>query len=337
MSAGEKTTLKMVTCSSCDTKVFISGDLPPLATEPCKKCGHPIMMPLVLRQFELRSVIGSGGMGTVYRAFDIVLDRWVAVKLMRQELLTNTKALDDFYREARACASLNHTNIIHIYTFDEWEGQRYLVMELADRGSLDTRIEKHTRIPELEVLDIGTKVASALDLALKHNLLHRDIKPGNILFDVDNEPKLVDFGLARSVEAEPESMTETHGTPYYVAPEKIQREKETFLSDMYSLGCTLYHALTGHVPFDAPTVEELVAAHVHTPLTPPNLVVPEITQPTSDALVRVMAKNPANRFLSYDEFRMSLEAARSQLLIQQYAQSTQTNVSPKSKTSWWRR
>ena len=145
----------------------------------------------------------------------------------------------------------------------------------------------------------------------------------------------MDFGLARSVDAEPESTTVTEGTPYYVAPEKIKREKETFLSDMYSLGATLYHALTGHVPFEAPTVEELVAAHVHTPLTPPNMVVTDITQPTSDALVKVMAKNPADRFLSYDEFRMALEAARTQVLIQQFAESDQPR--PKSKTSWWRR
>jgi serine/threonine-protein kinase len=259
----------------------------------------------------------------------------VAVKLMKKELVNDERALDDFFREARACASLNHTNIIHIYTFDEWEGERYLVMELADHGSLDTRIEKQTRVAELEVLDIGSKICGALDLALKHNLLHRDIKPGNILFDADHEPKLVDFGLARSTEAEPESLTETHGTPYYVAPEKIQREKETFLSDMYSLGCTLYHALTGHVPFDAPTVEELVSAHVHTPLTPPNLVLPEITQPTSDTLVKVLAKSPADRYLSSDEFRMALELARSQLLIQKSTQPPPP--SPKSKTSWWRR
>ncbi|HET7624423.1 MAG TPA: serine/threonine-protein kinase [Verrucomicrobiae bacterium] len=326
--------LKMVTCSGCNTKVFISGDLPPLATEPCKKCGHSIMMPLMLRQFELRSVIASGGMGTVYRAHDTVLDRMVAVKLMKRELLNDPKALEDFYREARACASLNHTNIIHIYTFDESEGQRYLVMELADRGSLDSKIEHQTRIPELEVLDIGIKISSALDLALNHNLLHRDIKPGNILFDADNEPKLVDFGLARNVEAEPDSLTETHGTPYYVAPEKIRREKETFLSDMYSLGCTLYQAVTGHVPFEAPTVEELVSAHVHTPLTPPNLVLPEITEATSDAISRSLAKDPANRFASYFEFRMALEAARGQLLRQL---STQPEYHNPKKTSWWRR
>src|SRR5262252_8012409 len=314
MNQSEKS-LKMVTCSGCEAKVFIPGDLPPLATEPCKRCAYPIMMPMQLRQFELRSKIASGGHGKVYRAFDTVLERLVAIKIMRKELENDPVSLESFYREARACASLNHTNIIHIYSFDEFDNQRYLVMELADRGSLDTRIEKQQRLPELDVLDIGVKIASALDLALKHNLLHRDIKPGNILFNIDNEPKLVDFGLARSAEAEQEADNVTWGTPYYVAPEKIKRERETALSDMYSLGGTLYHALTGHVPFEAPTVEELVAAHVHTPLTPPNLVLPEVTVATSDALVRVLAKEPKDRFLSYDEFVMALTAARSTLLI----------------------
>lgn len=326
----------MVTCSGCESKAFIPGDLPPLAAVPCSKCGYPIMMPMQLRQFELRSKIASGGHGKVYRAFDTVLERLVAVKIMRKELENDAAALESFIKEARACASLNHTNIIHTYTFDEFEGQKYLVMELADRGSLDTKIEKQQRVTELEILDIGIKIASALDMALKHNLLHRDIKPGNILFNADNEPKLVDFGLARSVEAEPESLAVTEGTPYYVAPEKIKREKETALSDMYSLGCTLYHALTGHVPFEAPSVEELVAAHVHTPLTPPNLVCPDITQPTSDALNKVLSKNPPDRFLSYDELIMALTAARSQLLIQQSTQPP-PGSSGKSKTSWWRR
>jgi serine/threonine-protein kinase len=105
---------------------------------------------------------------------------------------------------------------------------------------------------------------------------------------------------------------------------------------MYSLGCTLYHALTGHVPFEAPSVEELVAAHVHTPLTPPNLVIPEISQPTSDALVKVLSKNPGDRFLSYDEFRLALEFARTQWLVQHYTQNAQ-DKGGKSKTSWWRR
>jgi serine/threonine protein kinase len=328
-------TLRMVTCGWCDAKVFIPGDLPPLGTEPCKKCGHPIMMPMMIRQFELRSVIGSGGMGTVYRAWDTTLERMVAVKLMRKELLADPIALEGFYREARACARLNHTNIVHIYAFDEWEGQQYLVMELADRGSLDARIEKLRLLQELDMLDIGVKIASALDMALKYDLLHRDIKPGNILFNADHEPKLIDFGLARKADVEHQVEDVTWGTPYYVAPEKIKREPETFLSDMYSLGATLYHGMTGHVPFDAPTVEEVIVAQVQTALTPPNLVVPEISQPTSDALVKVMAKNPAERFLSYDEFIMALEQARSQLLVMQ----NQTPHAQKSKslTSWWKR
>ena len=149
----------MVTCGWCETKVFIPGDLPPLGTVPCTKCGHAIMMPMMLRQFELRSIIGAGGMGTVYRAWDTTLERMVAVKLMKKELLEDTAALEGFYREARACARLNHTNIVHLYTFDEWEGQQYLVMELADRGSLDARIDKLRVLPELDVLDIGIKIA----------------------------------------------------------------------------------------------------------------------------------------------------------------------------------
>jgi serine/threonine protein kinase len=327
--------LRMIKCGYCESTAFIPGNMPPLSTVPCTKCGQPVMMPMQLRQFELRGIIGSGGMGNVYRAWDTMLERMVAVKLMKAELQEDVTSLESFYREARACARLNHTNIIHIYTFDEWEGQRYLVMELADRGSLDARIEKLRLIPELDVLDIGIKIASALDMALKHDLLHRDIKPGNILFNADHEPKLVDFGLARKADAEQEASDMIWGTPYYVAPEKIKREPETFLSDMYSLGATVYHAMTGHVPFDAPTPEEVIVAQVTTPLTPPNLVVPEITQPTSDALVKAMAKSPAERFLSYDEFIMALEAARSFLLRQQ-SQSPQP-PKPKGMTSWWKR
>ena len=330
----------MVTCPGCDAKTFIPGDLPPLASEPCKKCGHAIMMPMLLRQFELRAKVGSGGMAIVYRAWDTMLERFVAVKLMKKEILAEANARENFLREARSCAKLNHTNIIHIYTFDEWENENYLVMELADQGSLDTRIEKLHRIPELQVLDVGIKIASALDMALKHDLLHCDIKPDNILFNRDHEPKLVDFGIARRADAEQDGSADfVRGTPFYVAPEKIKREQETFLSDMYSLGATLYHAITGRVPFDAPTPDEVVQAHVYTPLTPPNQVEQvghEITQATSDALARALEKNPADRFLSYDEFIMSLEAARSHLLRQQLS-APQAEHEPKRLTSWWRK
>ena len=325
----------MVSCGGCQVKNFIPADLEPLATLPCSKCGHPVMMPLQLRQFELRSIIASGGMGTVYRAFDVALHREVAVKLMKPELVADAEAMDAFYREARAAAALNHTNIIHIYVFDQHDGHNYLAMELADSGSLDRRIESEGRVPELEVLDVGIKMASALATALKHNLLHRDIKPGNVLFNDEGEPKLIDFGLAKKAEDGHEYEATIWGTPYYVAPEKVRRRGEDFLSDMYSLGGTLYHALTGRVPFEAPTVEEVVAAHVHTALMPPNQIAPDITQPTSDAIVCAMAKEPRDRFPSYDELIMALTAARSQLLVQTFAQQEAESTGGRSK--WWRR
>src|SRR5258708_3423573 len=204
-------------------------------------------------------------------------------------------------------------------------------MELADQGRLDGRIELYQRLSEVDVLDIGIKVASALGMCQKHGFLHCDIKPGNILFDADNEPKLIDFGLARRVDAEHNPDEGPLGTPYYVAPEKIKREPETYLSDMYSLGGTLYHALTGHVPFEAPTAEGVVAAHVNVPLTPPNHVVPDISQEGSDTIMYAMAKRPSDRYQSYDEFIMAMTAARSQLLKKQYSED-----SPSKAKGWWK-
>lgn len=327
--------LKLVQCSHCGGKVFIPGETAPLESAPCSKCQGAIMMPMILRQFELRSEIASGGMGTVYRAWDTTLGREVTVKLMRRELAGSEDSVTAFAREARACAGLKHTNIITIYAFDEHDGYKYLVMELADRGSLDDRIERDKRLPELDVLDIGVKVAGALNTAYKHGLLHLDIKPGNILFGADDEPKVVDFGLAKQADAEKEYHVPVFGTPYYIAPERVQQLGDSFLADMYSLAGTLYHALVGHVPFEAASVEEVVAAQVHTPLTPPNRLVPEITEGTAEALVKAMAKNPAERYASYDEFIMALTAARSQLLIRQFA--PQAAEAPAPTKSWWRR
>ncbi len=328
----------MVECGGCRAKIFIPADLKPFESTPCTRCGHPVLMPMQFRQFELRSIIASGGMGTVYRAWDLMLQREVAVKMLKREMAEDEEVLQSFYREARASASLNHTNIIHIYTFDEADGQPYLVMELADTDSLDKQIEREGRVPELRVLDVAIKIASALDTALKRNLLHRDIKPGNILFNADGEPKLVDFGLAREAEDESADQSVIWGTPYYVAPEKIRRERENFHSDMYSLGGTLYHAITGHVPFEAPTVEEVISAHVNTPLTPPNEVVPEITQPTSEALQIALAKQPHERFTTYDDFIMAFTSARSQLLVQQLqTQQDPGEAGEGQAKGWWKR
>jgi len=147
---------------------------------------------------------------------------------------------------------------------------------------------------------------------------------------------LVDFGLACAAEDKKEYEADVFGTPYYVAPEKIQRHGEDFRSDMYSLGGTLYHALTGHVPFEAETIEEVVAGHVHTPLTPPNHVRPEITQATSDAIATAMAKDPAQRFPSYADLKMALEASRSILLVQSMQQEPTEETGGRA-SHWWKR
>jgi serine/threonine protein kinase len=334
--------LKMVECGRCRAKVFISANLAPMETSACSKCGHPVMLATQMRQFELRSIIASGGMGTVFRAFDVNLQREVALKMMKREMAQDADVMSAFYREARASASLNHTNIIHIYTFDEFDGQPYIAMELADHGSLDSWIERDGRVPELYVLDVAIKVASALDTALKHNLLHRDIKPANILFNSDGEPKLVDFGLAGASDSQMPDDGTIWGTPDYVAPEKIERKGESFLSDMYSLGGTLYHALTGQPPFRADTVDDLVLAHVNSELTPPILAAPHVSQDTSDAIALALAKNPEERFRSYDEFIMAFTASRSKLLVSQIRQAAEdadavAAISAPRARGWWRK
>ena len=316
----------MVSCGKCGAKCFISSGLGDFETVDCTKCGHPVMMPVQMGQFQLREFIASGGMGTVFKSWDVNLHREVAVKMMKPEFAQDPAQVEEFVKESRACAGLNHTNIIHIFSFDEADGNKYLVMELAENGTLDERIENEGMVPELDVLDVGIKIASALDAALRHNLLHLDIKPGNILFNADDppEPKLVDFGLAQSADEErgyeePEGI---FGTPYYIAPERLAENREDFRSDMYSLGGTLYHALTGHVPFEAPDIQDVASAHIHEPLIPPNHELPDIQEMTNECICRSMEKNPDERYQSYDEFIMALTAARSHLLIQKFGAGT---------------
>jgi serine/threonine protein kinase len=338
----ERKHVRLATCGKCKAKNWLEDDHGPLVPEPCKKCGHPVIVPAPIRHFEVREVVASGGMGTVYRAFDTILGRMVAIKMLRRGMADDRQVMDSFYREARATAALNHTNIIHIYNFDVHEGAPFLVMELADHGSLDSWIERDQCVPELNVLDVGIKVIGALESALQRNLLHRDIKPGNILFDEYGEPKLVDFGLACAAENKTEYEAEIFGTPSYVAPEKVQRRGEDFRSDMYSLGGTLYHALIGQVPFEGDTIEQVVTHHVHTPLVPPNQLRPDVSQATSDAIVTAMAKDPAQRYATYADFKMALEASRSFLLVQSMQQGAEeAEQSPETPSagggSWWRR
>ena len=308
--------MAMVPCERCGTNNFIPANLGKFQYASCKECGHAVMMPVKLDQFELRAVCGSGGMATVYRAHDEILNRDVAVKLMQPEFAADQEAMAGFYREARYQASLNHTHIVQVYNYGEHSGYKYLVMEVADRGDLDGLIKKHGRVDELYVLDVGIKISSALELVAKKNLIHLDLKPDNILYNSDGEPKLTDFGICRRTD-EPRG-DGLVGTPFYIAPERVALGRQDFRSDMYSLGATMYHAITGRVPFDGPSVEETVWMHVKTRLVPPRKLVKDISKDTEAAILRSMHKDPAKRYENFEDFRMALEAARSRLLVKRY-------------------
>ena len=200
--------------------------------------------------YQIEQVLGQGGMGTVYLAKDTGLNRKVALKILRSDLGEDIAFAKKFLEEVEVTASLAHPNIIRVFTLGEQDGRLYLVMEHLDEPSLEHRMEKQAKVPEKDVLEVGLGIASALQFAHEETgLIHRDIKPGNILFARGNIPKLADFGLASGARSALGQQDEIWGTPYYVSPERLLRESEDIRSDIYSLGATLYHAIAGRPPF----------------------------------------------------------------------------------------
>ena len=304
-----------IACSSCGQHLDVT-DLPAFSRALCPTCNTKLLVPMVIGNYQLLSSVGSGGMGTVYKAFDTTLQRFVAVKLMKKELASNKEFVADFTREARAAASLNHPNIAQILSFGQTsettDGQYYIVMELLEGGSLDHMIETHKRVPELDVLNIGIQVASALKAAYQRGVIHRDIKPGNILFNAESQAKVVDFGLAQFAGAEEEKKQEDGiwGTPYYIAPEKLSGEREDFRSDIYSLGGTLFHALAGRAPFEANSATEVVLKHLREPALSLKTFAPDICDETAQTIGQMLRKNREERYASYEELIDDLEEAK---------------------------
>jgi serine/threonine protein kinase len=191
-------------------------------------------------------------------------------------------------------------------------------MELCDRGTLDDRITKLGKLSEEAVLSTGQQIASALLVAWRRGLLHRDVKPGNILFNEEGVPKIIDFGLARghgadAENAEGQAPEQMWGTPYYVAPEKLRGHPEDLRSDIYSLGATLYHALAGRPPFDADTAGEMVAKHITQPALSLQTYAPNLHERTTQAVARMLAQDPAERYESYEEVIQDLTEAQEEL------------------------
>ena len=250
--------------------------------------------------YQLERELGQGGMGTVYLAKDSGLNRYVALKILRSDLGDDPSFSRKFLEEVEVTASLAHPNIIRVFTLGEQEGRLYLVMEHLDEPSLENRMDKQTKVSEREVLEIGIGIASALQFAHEETgLIHRDIKPGNILFGRGNIPKLADFGLAAGARSALGQQDEIWGTPYYVSPERLLREPEDIRSDIYSLGATLYHAMAGRPPFEAETAEEVAKRHISDRPPPLRSLCPNAQEQTVFTIDKCLAKKSSARWESY--------------------------------------
>lgn len=255
-----------------------------------------------LDHFDIARIIGRGGMGIVFEGFDTHLRRSVAIKVLDPQLQTNELARQRFCREARAAASITHEHVVAMHQVSKSDGESvpYLVMQLVQGESLEARLAREGRLPVKDVLRIGMQAAAGLAAAHAQNLVHRDIKPGNILLEAPHgRVKLTDFGLARMTEDV--KLTQTGfvtGTPMYMAPEQALGEQADERADLFSLGAVLYEMATGRAPFSAPTV--LGVLKKITEETPPSLVqaCPEMPESAAVLIDQMLAKKPAHRPVS---------------------------------------
>ena len=246
--------------------------------------------------FVLEKELGHGGMGGVYLARDKMLDRRVGIKVMLKSLGDDPAFVERFQREAQAAARLNHPNIAQIYSFGQENGMPYIAMELVSGGSLDKEMETNPgTMDPVRVMKIGQQMADALSLAAEQGLVHGDVKPENVLFDTDGNAKLVDFGLA----AMQGDSNEIWGTPYYISPEKVRRQKIDYRADIYSLGGTLYHALTGVAPFEGEDATEVVKARFNGPPKKPSEVRPDLPPEVDPIIMRMLEVEPSMRYPTY--------------------------------------
>ena len=300
-----------LSCPNCGTPVA-TAQAEPLARVPCPQCGVRVRAARSFDHFELLETLGTGGMGTVYKARDAQLDREVAIKVLRKDL--GPEYVHQLQHEARVTASINHPNVVQVFSFGRAHDQYYLVMELVHRGTLDDIIEERRKLSEEKVLQAGIEVARGLRAAFSKGLIHRDVKPANILFTDDGTAKVSDFGLAGLAGSLGQSTSAIWGTPYYVAPERLNNAPEDFRSDIYSLGATLFHAIAGCPPFEGETTSAVnLRALKNRPLKL-NQVAPHVSVATADVIRRMIAPVREQRFASYDDLIAALERARRLLL-----------------------
>ncbi len=260
-------------------------------------------------RYALTKLIGGGGMAEVYLAHDQELDRDVALKILRSQYAGDEQFVERFKREARNAASLSHPNIVAVYDRGETDdGAYYIVMECVLEGTLKERILKESRLPTSTVVALTLQVAQALRVAHERGVIHRDIKPQNILLTESGEAKVGDFGIARA--ASSSTITETGfvmGTAHYLSPEQALGEPASPQSDLYSLGVVLYEMLTGELPHDAETPIGIAMKHVQGQLRSPREANPEVTEEMNSVTMRLLARDPDDRYQSASELIEDLE------------------------------
>lgn len=296
-------------CPACAELLDVTG-FEPFTKVICPKCEQETRVKRQLGKYYLERRHAIGGMSVVFVAEDTTLDRKVAVKVLNEKYSSDETRAAAFESEARLTAAVNHPNIVRIFTVGRDYDRFYLVMELIEGQNFEIMMSKRGALPEDEVLDIALQVAEGLRAANEAGVLHRDVKPGNILFTKDGRAKLVDFGLALITQGGSAQAEEVWATPYYVPPEALEKGEEDFRSDLYAFGATLYHALYGKPPFESTTNATQVLKRAKQTIPRLKKVAPWLSDHTCEAVDRMMAYQPKHRWKSYDEAISILKKAR---------------------------
>ncbi|MCK4314252.1 MAG: protein kinase [Anaerolineae bacterium] len=274
------------------------------------------MIGKTLGKYRIIENLGSGGTAEVYKAYQPGLDRHVAIKVLHPFLADEKDFLTRFQREARVVATLRHPNIVQVYDFDfdAEDNAYYMVMECIDGPSLKTHLQdmaqEGQRLPLEETIRVVAAVANALDYAHQHGMVHRDVKPANIMFAQDGQVILTDFGIAKMLNVTGLTASGAMvGTPAYMAPEQGMGQAGDERADIYSLGVVLYELVTGHLPFDADTPLGIVLKHINAPLPPPTDLNPNLSPGIETVITRALAKDPNDRYQTANEFASDLERA----------------------------
>jgi predicted Ser/Thr protein kinase len=266
-----------------------------------------------LGPYRVEERIGAGGMGVVYRALDEALQRHVALKTLLPALAADPEFVARFKREAQSAAALNHPNITQIYTIGQEGPIPFFAMELIRGRSLEAIVKEKGAIPAAEATGYVLQAAKGLRHAAQKKLIHRDIKPSNLMLAEDGVLKITDFGLAKAARSETRltATGDVLGSPGYISPEQASGAALDARSDIYSLGATFFHLVTGRLPFEAPTPVAMIVKHLSEPLRSPRAVNPAVPYPVASAIQKMMAKRPGERFQDYEVLIRELERAES--------------------------